>query len=47
MKAAKPLKGLEWRGGAIGNAVWSGALLRYPHLTSSRTSLVNLIWNLT
>jgi len=27
MKAAKPLKGLEWRGGAIGNAVWSGALL--------------------
>ena len=27
MKDAKPLKGLDWRGGAIGNARWGGALL--------------------
>jgi len=27
MKDAKPLKGLDWRGGAIGNAQWGGALL--------------------
>ena len=29
MKDAKPLKGLDWRGGAIGNAKWGGAL-RFP-----------------
>ena len=32
MKDAKPLKGLDWRGGAIGNAKWGGALLRLLEL---------------
>ena len=27
MRATRNLKGLEWRGGAIGNAEWSGAKL--------------------
>ncbi len=27
MNASKPLKGLQWSGGAIGNATWSGARL--------------------
>ena len=27
MRAQRNLKGLEWRGGAIGNAEWSGAKL--------------------
>lgn len=27
MNASRPLKGLEWRGGAIGNAEWAGAKL--------------------
>jgi hypothetical protein len=28
MNATRNLKGLEWRGGAIGNAEWTGAKLR-------------------
>jgi hypothetical protein len=28
MNATRNLKGLQWRGGAIGNAEWTGARLR-------------------
>ena len=28
MRSRKELKGLDWKGGAIGNAEWAGARLR-------------------
>jgi len=28
MRARKELKGLDWKGGAVGNAEWAGARLR-------------------